>query len=127
LASGIALALAFPLFNFPILDWVAPAGLILAALNQRPGFAFLLGWLQGVVFYVLSVPWIYTVMRQYGPLTVAEAGGVLILVVLAAAAFHAALTCGIACISRSGHLTTQLGEHQHSADRTAPHTHATTR
>jgi len=102
LASGVSLALAFPLFNLPILAWVAPAGLILAALNQRPGFAFLLGWLQGVVFYVLSVPWIYTVMRQYGPLTVAEAGGVLILVVLAAGAFHAAFACGIAWMSRSG-------------------------
>src|SRR5207245_11754090 len=88
LASGVVLVLAFPLFNLPILAWVASAGLILAALNQRPGFAFLLGWLQGAVFYVLSVPWIYTVMRQYGPLTVPEAGGLLMFVCFACASFH---------------------------------------
>lgn len=102
LVSGVALALAFPLFNLTILAWVAPAGLILAALNQKPGFAFLLGWLQGILFYGLSVPWIYGVMRQYGPLDVPDAAGVFVLVILAAGAFHGAFAWGIAAISRSG-------------------------
>ena len=70
LASGVALALAFPFFNLPILGWIAPAMLIVAVLSETPGFALLLGWLQGAVFYALSVPWFYTVMRQYGPLPV---------------------------------------------------------
>src|SRR6202162_4851563 len=76
LASGGALALAYPSFNIPLLGWIAPALLIVAALGERPRFAFLLGWLQGAAYYGLSLPWFYTVMRRYGPLPVIQAGGV---------------------------------------------------
>jgi len=59
LVSGVALALAFPIFNFPFLAWVSLAVLILAVLNATPRYALLLGWVQGVAFYALSVPWFY--------------------------------------------------------------------
>src|SRR5665213_2627308 len=59
IASGIALALAFPQYNLSFLGWIAPAILIVAAMNATPRFAFLLGWLQGAAFYGLSVPWFY--------------------------------------------------------------------
>jgi apolipoprotein N-acyltransferase len=49
LASGVALALAYPSFNIPLLGWIAPAILIVAVVGERPRFAFLLGWLQGAV------------------------------------------------------------------------------
>ena len=68
LASGIALALAYPSFNIPLLGWTAPALLMIAVLGERPRFAFLLGSVQGAVYFGLSLPWFYTVMRQYGPL-----------------------------------------------------------
>ena len=90
IGSGVALALAFPLYNLPILGWIAPALLIVAVVNETPRFALLLGWLQGAVYYGLSVPWFYTVMRQYGPLPVVQAGAVFALVVFATALFHAA-------------------------------------
>jgi apolipoprotein N-acyltransferase len=101
LASGIALALAFPLFDVPVLGWIAPAILIVAVLNETPGFALLLGGLQGATFYAISVPWFYTVMRQYGPLPVLEAGGVYALVVIVSASFHAMFALGVAWLSRS--------------------------
>ncbi|MBZ5699599.1 MAG: apolipoprotein N-acyltransferase [Acidobacteriia bacterium] len=101
-ASGVALALSFPSFHVALLGWIAPAALILAVLNESPRFALLLGWLQGAVFYALSVPFIYTVMRQYGPLPMIEAGGVFTLTVLVLAAFHAAFGFGVAWFGRSG-------------------------
>jgi apolipoprotein N-acyltransferase len=102
IASGAALALAFPLFHFPLLGWIAPAMLIVAVLGAKPRFALLLGLLQGAVFYALSVPWFFNVMRQYGPLPVAQAGGVFALVVLVLSLFHAALALGVAWLARGG-------------------------
>jgi apolipoprotein N-acyltransferase len=100
IVSGVALALAFPLFNIPILGWIAPALLIVAVIGETPRFAFFLGWLQGAAFYGLSVPWLYTVLRQYGPLSVIQAGAVFALVVFATALFHAAFAFAVAWIGR---------------------------
>ena len=102
LASGVALAVSFPIFNLSLLAWVSLAVLILAVLNATPRYAFLLGWLQGAAFYAISVPWFYNVMRQYGPLSVFAAGGVFMLVVLICATLHAAFAAGIAWLSRFG-------------------------
>src|SRR6266853_1693457 len=102
LVSGVALALAFPIFNFPLLAWISLAILILAVLGATPRYALLLGWLQGAVFYALSVPWFYSVMRQYGPLPVAAASGVFMLVVFACAVFHAAFSFSVAWFGRFG-------------------------
>lgn len=102
LASGVALALAFPSFHFALLGWIAPSALILAVLNETPQYALLLGWLQGAAFYAVSVPWFYTVMRQYGPLPAIQAGAVFALVVFATGTFHAAFAFAVAWLSRSG-------------------------
>jgi len=99
LASGIALALAYPSFNIPLLGWTAPALLILAALGARPRFAFLLGLLQGTLYYGMSIPWVYAVLRQYGPLPVVQAGAVFALLVVAASLFHAAFAAVTAWMS----------------------------
>src|ERR1700722_4761901 len=101
LSSGVALALAYPSFNIPLLGWVAPAILIVAVLCERPLAAFFLGWLEGVVFFGLSLPWFYTVMRQYGPLPVIQAGAVFALVVFILSAFHAAFAAAIAWLGKS--------------------------
>jgi apolipoprotein N-acyltransferase len=58
LASGVSLALAYPAFNISLLGWISPALLIIAVLGERPGFAFLLGSLQGAAFFGLSLPWL---------------------------------------------------------------------
>src|SRR6202521_4196207 len=102
LVSGVALALAFPIFNLPLLAWISPAILILAVLNETPRYALLLGWLQGAAFYAISVPCFYNVMRQYGPLSVFAAGGVFMLVVAICATAHAAFAAAIAWLGRFG-------------------------
>jgi apolipoprotein N-acyltransferase len=101
LASGVALALAYPSFNIPLLGWIAPALLIVAVLGAGPRFGFLLGWLQGAAYYGLSLPWFYTVMRHYGPLPVMQAGAVFTLVIIATSLFHAAFAAAIAWLGRS--------------------------
>jgi apolipoprotein N-acyltransferase len=100
LVSGVALALAYPTFNIPLLGWIAPALLIVAVLGERPRFAFFLGLLQGAVFYGLSVPWIYTVMRQYGPLPVVQAGAVFALVIVVTSFFRAAFAAIVAWLGK---------------------------
>ena len=101
LASGVALAMAYPAFNIPLLGWIAPALLIVAVLGERPRFAFLLGWLQGAAYFGLSLPWFYTVMRQYGPLPVMQAGAVFALVIVATSLFHAVFAAAIAWLGKS--------------------------
>jgi apolipoprotein N-acyltransferase len=100
-SSGVALALAYPSFNIPLLGWIAPAILIVAVLGERPLAAFFLGWLQGAVYFGLSLPWFYTVMRQYGPLPVIQAGAVFALVVVILSVFHAAFAAVIAWLGKS--------------------------
>ena len=96
LVSGIALALAYPLFNLPILGWIAPAILIVAVIGERPRFAIVLGFLQGAVYFGLDLPWFFNVMRQYGPLPVAQAAGIFLLIVLILSIFHAVFAAAIA-------------------------------
>jgi apolipoprotein N-acyltransferase len=100
LASGVALALAYPSFNIPLLGWIAPALLIVAVLGERSRFAFLLGSLQGAAYFGLSLPWFYTVMRQYGPLPVIQAGAVFALVIVVMSLFHAAFAAAIAWLGK---------------------------
>jgi apolipoprotein N-acyltransferase len=100
LASGVALALAYPLFNVPILGWIAPALLIVAVIGERPRFAILLGFMQGAAFYGLSLPWFYNVMRQYGPLPVIQSAGVFALVILVMSIFHAVFAALVAWLGK---------------------------
>lgn len=99
--SGIAMALAYPFFHIPILGWIAPAMLILAAVGERPRFGFLLGWIHGVAFYGLSLPWFYTVMRRYGPLPVVQAAVVFGLVIMITSLFRALFGAAVAWFGKS--------------------------
>jgi apolipoprotein N-acyltransferase len=98
--SGFLLALAFPNFNLPFLAWISIAVLIIASLEGGLGEAALRGLLFGVAFYLFSTPWIYTVMRQYGPLPPWEAAGVMALMILAASPYFVTFTLSLAWIAR---------------------------
>ena len=100
LASGIFLALAFAPHNLSLLGWFAPAALILVSLGARPWVALLGGFLHGVAFYTISLPWIYTVMRLHGGLGPLEAVGVLALMVLVLSLFPAAFAWGVRQVSQ---------------------------
>ena len=101
LLSGLALAFAFPSGSATIDVWVSVAWLTVVSLGVRPRQAALFGFLHGAVFYGVTVPWIYTVMRVHGGLGVAAAAGVMGLVVAAASLFPAAFAWGLAWVGRS--------------------------
>jgi apolipoprotein N-acyltransferase len=100
-SSGAALALAFPNFNLPLLAWISVAGLMLAAYRASLPFAALCGYLYGMTFYCISTPWIYTVLRQWGPLPVWQALGVLLIMASASSVFKLLFAVGISLWSRT--------------------------
>jgi apolipoprotein N-acyltransferase len=65
-ASGVTLALSFPNYNLPLLAWLAVGMLVLASAGARPFESLLYGFLHGLVFYPVCLPWIAVVMHQYG-------------------------------------------------------------
>jgi apolipoprotein N-acyltransferase len=100
LGTGLALAFAFPDYNLPVLGWVSLAGLIVACLGAGIAEAALCGLLYGAAFYTFSLPWIYTVLRQYGLLPVWQAAGVNALVVIILSLFCAAFAVAVAWVAR---------------------------
>jgi apolipoprotein N-acyltransferase len=66
IGSGAALGLAFPNYNFYLLAWIAMGMLVLASAGAPLKEAPLYGFLHGQVFYPVCLPWVDTVMRQYG-------------------------------------------------------------
>ena len=100
IGSGLALSFSFPNYNLPLLASIAVAMLMLASLGARTRDAALYGFINGALFYPLSVPWIATVMRQYGNnINWPTAAGILALMTLAGALFP--LTFAI-LVSRAG-------------------------
>src|SRR5208283_657946 len=100
MASGAALALSFPNYNLSLLAWPAVGTLLLACFEAGPWEALLCGFLHSVVFYPLSVPWIDTVMHQYGNVDPWLSAGILGLLSVAFAIFPAVFAWGIAYVSR---------------------------
>ena len=102
LLSGAGLSLAFLLLEDSLaagLSWVSLALLIWVLLGARPREAALDGFSCGTVYYALTLPWIYEVMRVHGGLSAEAAGAVMALVVVACALFFAAFGMVIAWMS----------------------------
>ncbi|MGC1934744.1 MAG: apolipoprotein N-acyltransferase, partial [Candidatus Acidiferrales bacterium] len=100
-ASGLALPFSFPNYNMPLLAWVAVAMLILAALGARPRHAVLCGFINGALFYPLAVPWIATVMHQFGSVSPLLSAGILGLMTLAGSVFPIIFAVLVARVSKS--------------------------
>jgi len=100
LGAGLALALAFPEYNVPAIGWISLAGLLLASLDAGIAEAALCGFVYGVAFYTLDIPWVYTVLKQYGPLPVWQAGGVLTLLIIALSLFIATFCAVVAWVAK---------------------------
>jgi apolipoprotein N-acyltransferase len=71
-AGGLALALAYPNFEFTALAWTGLAPVIVIALWQRPAAAFGWGWLAGLLFFFTLLSWLNFTFSVYstipGPL-----------------------------------------------------------
>ena len=63
--GGGALALAFPRFDLHALAWLALVPLLVAAIALSPRRAFLVGWLDGTVFFVVLLRWLDHTFRLY--------------------------------------------------------------
>src|ERR1700730_8308589 len=83
LGSGVALALSFPDYNLPLLAWISVGMLVLASAGAPPAEAPLYGFLHGLVFYPVCLPWIDTVMQQYGSVDPWSSAGIVALIGLA--------------------------------------------
>ena len=99
--SGALLSLAFLLHDDVAAGsgWLGMLGLIVASVGARPGLGALVGFLNGSLFYTLTLPWIYEVMCVHGGLPAAAAAGVMALVVITASLFTAAFGMGVAWMS----------------------------
>jgi apolipoprotein N-acyltransferase len=102
LASGATLALSFPNYNLPLLAWGALSLLILASYGARPAVAPLYGFLHGMVFFPMCLPWMSTVMQQYGNVNPLLSAGILGLVGIAGGLLAALFSWSIAFVSRKG-------------------------
>jgi len=99
-ASGAALALSFPDYDLWPLAWFSVGMLVLASVGSRPGESPLYGFLHGAVFYPVCVPWIDTVMRQYGNLDLWTSAGILGLMAVAGGLLCSLFSWGVARASR---------------------------
>jgi apolipoprotein N-acyltransferase len=82
-ASGATLALSFPNYNLPLLAWFAVGMLVLASAGAHPFESLLYGFLHGLVFYPVCLPWIAVVMHQYGNVDPWMSGGIVSLIGIA--------------------------------------------
>jgi apolipoprotein N-acyltransferase len=105
LLSAALQILIFPLPNLYMLCWVAMTPLLIAILRARqphtlqlragikllpasPLQAFLLAYACGILWYAGTCYWIYSVMHQYGGVSVPAGIGILILFCLYLALYH---------------------------------------
>jgi apolipoprotein N-acyltransferase len=100
LGSGAALALSFPNYNLWLLAWIALAMLVLASCGARPVLSPLYGFLHGIVFYPVCVPWIDVVMQEYGNVDPWSSAGILGLMAIAGGIVCSFFSLGVALASR---------------------------
>jgi apolipoprotein N-acyltransferase len=100
LASGVFLALSFPNYHLPLLAWGAIALLILACAGASVPDALLAGFLHGLVFYPVCLPWVYVVMRQYGNVDPLPAAGILGLIGVTGGFHMMIFTASVSFVSR---------------------------
>src|ERR1700740_78994 len=100
LGSGIALALSFPDYNLPLLAWVSIGMLVLASIGAPPREAPLYGFLHAFVFYPICLPWIATVMNQYGSVPPLLSVGILSLFGIAGGIIWSTFSMSVAFVAR---------------------------
>jgi apolipoprotein N-acyltransferase len=100
LGSGAALALSFPNYNLTLLVWIAVGMLVLASCGARPAVSPFYGFLHGIVFYPVCLPWIDVVMQQYGNVDPWSSAGILGLMAVAGGIVCSVFSLGVALVSR---------------------------
>jgi apolipoprotein N-acyltransferase len=106
IGSGAALGFAFPNYNLWPLAWIALAMLIIASYGVRLREAPLYGFLHGQFFYPVVLPWVDTVMRQYGNISPWVSAAFVCAIGTFGGLFCMIFSTGIAAASRRGKLFT---------------------
>ena len=101
--SGAALALSFPKYDLWPLAWIALAMLILASCGARPAVSPLYGFLHGLIFYPVGLPWIAVVMEQYGNIDPWTSAGILGLMAIAGGILCSFFSLGVALASKKSY------------------------
>jgi apolipoprotein N-acyltransferase len=104
IGSGAALGLAFPNYNFYLLAWIAMGMLVLASAGAPLKEAPLYGFLHGQVFYPVCLPWVDTVMRQYGNIDPWVAAAFVGLIGFIGGLICTMFSTGVALVSRKSKL-----------------------
>jgi apolipoprotein N-acyltransferase len=102
LASGAALAVSFPSYDFWPLAWISIGLLILASYRARLAVAPLYGFLHSLVFYPICLTWIEVVVHQYGNVPPLLAAGLVLLIAILFGVLSAIFSWGVALGSRRG-------------------------
>jgi apolipoprotein N-acyltransferase len=98
--SGAALALSFPNYNLSLLAWISVGMLVVASCDARPTLSPLYGFLHGLAFYPICLPWIDVVMRQYGNVDALSSAGILLLIGIAGGMVCSLFSVSLALASR---------------------------
>jgi apolipoprotein N-acyltransferase len=102
--SGVLLALSFPRFGHPAFAWIALVPLLIALSRRQPPLrAFYLGLTSGLLYFIGTIYWTGTVVRQFGGLAMPVA--LLAMLLLAAyLALYPALTAVVTgrLVNRAG-------------------------
>lgn len=99
-ASGLALGLAFPKFDFNLLAWVALVPLLYAVEGLRLRGVFGYSMLQGFVFYVLSLYWAVIPLHTFADAPMWMAVGPMLLLSAVEALFVAGTVVGATFVTR---------------------------
>ncbi len=100
--SGVLLALAFPKPHWSPLAWFALVPLLLVALEATPAAAFAWGFLQGAIFYAITLEWLYGFFRSYGGMSVGLSAAVLGLLVAYLSLYTGVFAAGVRLMRGSG-------------------------
>ncbi|MGB8521454.1 MAG: apolipoprotein N-acyltransferase [Candidatus Acidiferrales bacterium] len=104
IGSGVALGLSFPNYNLYLLAWIAMGMLVLASAGAPLKEAPLYGFLHGQVFYPVCLPWVDTVMKQYGNIDPWIAAGFVGLIGFIGGLICTIFSTGVALASRKSKL-----------------------
>ncbi len=94
LASGVALALAFPGAECSPLAWIALVPLLWSALGSGTALAFRVGWIGGVVFFLATLYWLVFTIGTYTNLSPLVSVGPLLLLCAFLACFFGIFAAG---------------------------------
>jgi apolipoprotein N-acyltransferase len=101
--SGVLLALSFPRFGHPAFAWIALVPLLMALARRQPPLrAFYQGLTSGLLYFIGTIYWTGTVVRQFGGLAMPVALLAMLLLAAYLALYPAAAALITARLIRRG-------------------------